>query len=165
LAIILIIIFAIQWNLFPISGYEGPASIVLPVLSLTLPLIADTMRLTRSEVLEVMREQYVLTARSKGLPERRLLLKHVLRNALIPVTVTFFLSLPWVIGGSVVIESVFSWPGMGRLLWVSIVNQDLPVVQAIVFVIAVLTIICNTLGDMACAFLDPRIREEYSGVR
>lgn len=162
LGILLIIVFAIHWRVFPVSGYEGPISIVLPVLSLTLPRIANTMRLTRSEVLEVMREQYVLTARSKGLPERQLLVKHILRNALIPVTVTFFLSVPWVIGGSVVVESVFSWPGMGRLLWISILNQDLPVVQGIVFVIAVLTVICNTLGDVVCAFLDPRIREAYS---
>jgi len=165
LAVILIVMFAINWRIFPISGYEGPASAVLPVLSLTLPTIANTMRLTRSEVLEVMREQYVLTARAKGLPEQRLMLKHVLRNALIPVTVTFFLSLPWLIGGSVVVESVFSWPGMGRLLWLSISSQDLPVVQGVVFIIAVLTVISNTLGDVACAWLDPRIREEYSGVR
>jgi len=165
LGILLIILFALRWNVLPISGYSGPVSIVLPVLSLALPTIADTMRLTRSEVLEVMREQYVLTARAKGIPGQRLLTKHVLRNALIPVTVTFFLSLPWLIGGSVVVESVFSWPGMGRLLWKAILAQDLPIVQGVVFIIAVLTVLSNTVGDIACAWLDPRIREEYSGGR
>lgn len=165
LAIILIIAFALKWRLFPISGYDGPRSLVLPVLSLALPTIADTMRLTRTEVLEVMRQQFVTAARSKGLPESRLLVKHVLRNALIPVTVLFFLSLPWLVGGAVVVESVFSWPGMGRLLWRSIISQDLPVVQGVVFIIAVLTVVSNTLGDIMCAWLDPRIREEYQGLR
>ena len=165
LGILLILLFAVRWGVFPISGYVGPRSIVLPLLSLMLPPIADTMRLTRSEVLEVMQEQYVVTAHSKGLPQRVVFLKHVLRNALIPVTVTFFLSLPWLIGGSVVVESVFAWPGMGRLLWRSIVSQDLPVVQGIVVVIAVLTVISNTLGDIMTAFLDPRIKEEYLGHR
>ncbi len=165
LAIILIIVFALKWRMFPISGYDGPRSLVLPVLSLALPTIADTMRLTRTEVLEVMRQQFVVAARSKGLPETWLLVRHVLRNALIPVTVLFFLSLPWLIGGAVVVESVFSWPGMGRLLWRSIISQDLPVVQGVVFIIAVLTVVSNTVGDIMCAWLDPRIREEYRGLR
>ncbi len=161
LGILLILLLSVHWRVFPISGYRGPISIVLPLLSLMLPPIADTMRLTRSEVLEVMREQYVVTAHSKGLPRRMVFFKHVLRNALIPVTVTFFLSLPWLIGGSVVVESVFAWPGMGRLLWRSILSQDLPVVQGIIVIIAVLTVISNTLGDIMTALLDPRIREEF----
>ncbi len=164
LGILLIVVFAVHWRIFPISGYVGPVAIVLPLLSLMLPPVADTMRLTRSEVLEVMREQYVTTAHAKGLPSRVVLTKHVLRNALIPVTVTFFLSLPWLIGGSVVVESVFAWPGMGRLLWRSILSQDLPVVQGVVLIIAVLTVISNTLGDIMTALLDPRIRAQYEGV-
>ncbi len=161
LGILLIVLFSVTWRIFPISGYVGPRSIVLPLLSLMLPPIADTMRLTRSEVLEVMREQYVTTAHSKGLPRRKVFFKHVLRNALIPVTVTFFLSLPWLIGGAVVVESVFAWPGMGRLLWRSIMSQDLPVVQGVVLIIAVLTVISNTVGDVMTGLLDPRIRQEY----
>ena len=161
LGIMLILLFSVRLRIFPISGYDGPSSIVLPMASLALPLVANTMRLTRSEMLEVMREQYVTTAHAKGVPYNKVLIKHALRNALIPVTVVFFLSLPWLIGGSVVIETVFAWPGMGRLLWQSIRLQDLPVVQGIVLIIAILTVVFNTLGDIVCAVLDPSIRTEY----
>ncbi|MFO7941368.1 MAG: ABC transporter permease [Bacillota bacterium] len=160
LGILLIILFSVTWRVLPISGYEGPQSIVLPLLALALPPIASTMRLTRSEILEVMREDYVRTAHAKGVTWYGVILRHVLRNALIPVTVTFFLSLPWLIGGSVVVETVFAWPGMGRLLWRSIMRQDLPVVQAIVLIIAILTVTSNTIGDIMTGFLDPRVREQ-----
>ena len=160
LGIILILLFSIYIPIFPISGYDGLFSVILPMLALSLPLIANTMRLTRSEVLEVLREQYVRTAYAKGLSKRNVILKHVLRNALIPVTVVFFLSIPWLIGGAVVVETVFAWPGMGRLLWQSISAQDLPVVQAIIFIIAILTVISNTIGDIVCAALDPTVRYE-----
>ena len=160
LGILLIIEFAIRHPLFPISGYSGAVSLVLPVLTLALPAMAQTFRLTRSEVLDVMEEKHVETAYAKGISDKSVLVKHVLRNALIPVTVTFFLGLPWLIGGSVVVENVFAWPGMGQLLWKCIAKQDFPVVQAIVFVIAVLTVICNLIGDIVAGFLDPRIRLE-----
>ncbi len=158
LGIILILLFAVQIPIFPVSGYDGPFSVTLPMLALALPLIATTMRLTRSEVLEIVKEQYVRTAYAKGLRKRTVMLKHVLRNALIPVTVVFFLSIPWLIGGAVVVESVFAWPGMGRLLWQAISAQDLPIVQGIVFIIAIITVISNTIGDIICAILDPTIR-------
>jgi len=161
LGIMLMLFFSVRLGWLPISGYEGPTSLILPVISLGLPWLADTMRLTRTEALEVMREDYVTTAHAKGVPHKRVLIKHVLRNALIPVTVMFFLSIPWLIGGSVVIENVFAWPGMGRLLWRSILSQDIPVVQGIVLIISVLTVISNTTGDIVCAFLDPTIRAEY----
>jgi len=161
LGIMLMLFFAVRLRWLPISGYDGPSSIILPVAALTLPWIADTMRITRSEVLEVMREDYVRTAHAKGVPFNAVMIRHVLRNALIPVTVMFFLSLPWLIGGAVVIETVFAWPGMGRLLLRSILAQDVPVVQGIVLIIGVLTVVCNTIGDVVCAFLDPTIREEY----
>ncbi len=160
LGILLIILFSVTWRLLPISGYDGPRSIILPLLALALPPVASTMRLTRSEILEVMREDYVRTAHAKGVPWYGVMIRHVLRNALIPVTVTFFLSLPWLIGGSVVVETVFAWPGMGRLLWRSIMRQDLPVVQGIVLIIAVLTVTSNTIGDIMTGVLDPRIREQ-----
>ncbi len=163
LGILLIILFAVTWRLLPISGYDGARSFILPMMSLALPPIASTMRLTRSEILEVMREDYVRTAHAKGVSWYGVMLRHVLRNALIPVTVTFFLSLPWLIGGSVVVETVFAWPGMGRLLWRSIMRQDLPVVQGIVLIIAVLTVTSNTIGDIMTGVLDPRIREQMEG--
>ena len=160
LGILFMIAFAINIPIFPISGYSGFISLVLPALTLALPSMAQTYRLTRSEVLDVMDEKYVETAYAKGLGEKHILVKHILRNALIPITVTFFLSLPWLIGGSVVVENVFAWPGMGQLLWKCIAKQDFPVVQGIVFIIAVLTVICNLIGDIIAGMLDPRIRLE-----
>ena len=160
LGILFMIEFAIRHSFFPISGYSGVRSLILPMLTLALPAMAQTFRLTRSEVLDVMEEKHVETAYAKGISDRKILLKHILRNALIPVTVTFFLGLPWLIGGSVVVENVFAWPGMGQLLWKCIAHQDFPVVQAIVFVIAILTVICNLIGDIVAGFLDPRIRLE-----
>ena len=107
-----------------------------------------------------MRERYVMTARAKGIAGKKVLIKHVLRNALIPVTVMFFLSLPWLIGGAVVVENVFAWPGMGQMLWKAISKQDFMVVQGIIFVITILTVICNLIGDIISGILDPRIRLE-----
>lgn len=163
LGILLMIVFAIRLNWLPLSGYTNIYSLVLPVATITLPSLASVLRLTRSEVLEVLRERYVVTASAKGLPRRQVLIAHVLRNALIPVTVMFFLYLPWLIGGSVIIESVFAWPGMGGLLWRSISMQDYPVVQGIVLIIAILTVVSNTMGDILAGFLDPRVRLELRG--
>jgi peptide/nickel transport system permease protein len=164
LGILLMLLFAIKLRVFPISGFSGLWSMVLPVATLTLPMLGGTVRLTRSEVLETLREPFVLTAYAKGLPDRRVIVRHVLRNALIPVTVMFFLQLPWVVGGSVIIENVFAWPGMGRLLWNSITGQDLPVVQGIIVIIAMLTVVSNIVGDIISALLDPRIRIELEEV-
>ena len=157
LGILLILGFGVNMKLLPISGYSGPKSLLLPVMTMVLPVLAQVYRLTRSEVMEVLRDKYVLTAYAKGLREKRVLIFHVLRNALIPITVMFFLSLPWLIGGSVIVESVFAWPGMGRLLWRSISGQDFPVVQGIILIIAILTVVSNIIGDIISALLDPRI--------
>ena len=158
LGVLLIMLFSIRLGALPISGYSGPVSMILPVLTLALPNLAQTFRLTRSEVLDVLDARYVKTATDKGLLRDKVLVRHVLRNALIPVTVTFFLSLPWLIGGAVVVENVFAWPGMGQLLWTGIQKQDFPIVQGIVFVISILTVICNLIGDVVSGLLDPRIR-------
>lgn len=163
LGILLIVLFSVKFRLFPVSGYSGPISYVLPVLTLMLPQLADTLRITRSEVLEVMREKYVTTAYAKGLKQRVVIFRHVLRNALIPVTVMFFLAVPWLIGGSVIVETIFSWPGMGRLLFKAISAQDYPVVQGIVLIITVMTVISTTIGDILTGMLDPRIRAELGG--
>ncbi len=163
LGILLMLVFSIRLNIFPLSGYSGLNSLVLPVATITLPSIASVLRLTRSEVLEVLRERYVVTASAKGLPRNQVLYRHVLRNALIPVTVMFFLYLPWLIGGSVIVESVFAWPGMGGLLWRSISIQDFPVVQGIILIIALLTVISNVIGDILAGLLDPRVRLELRG--
>jgi len=125
-----------------------------------LPFIAFSARIARTEMLEVLGEDYVRTAWAKGLPSTRVILRHALRNALIPVTVMFFLDLPWIIGGAVIVETVFSWPGMGSLLYKSILRLDYPVIQGVVFIIAILIVICNITGDIVSATLDPRIRVE-----
>ncbi len=161
--LMLMLSFGYYLQLLPISGYEGPHSLVLPALSLALPSSAYVMRLTRAEMVEVLNEDYIRTARAKGLNKRRVLLVHALRNAMIPVVVMFFLNMPWLIGGAVVIETLFALPGMGRLLYVSIIRQDYAVVQGIVLIITVLTVVFNTLGDVVVAVLDPRIRVERGG--
>ncbi len=160
LGVLLMLVFSIHLNILPLSGYSGFASLILPALTLSLPALAQIFRLTRSEVLDVMDEKYVTTAYAKGITDKKILVRHVLRNALIPVTVMFFLSLPWLIGGAVVVENVFAWPGMGQLLWKGIAKQDFVIVQGIVFVITILTVICNIIGDMISGILDPRIRLE-----
>lgn len=161
--LMLMLAFGYYLQLLPISGYEGPHSLVLPALSLALPSSAYVMRLTRAEMVEVLNEDYIRTAWAKGLNKRRVLLVHALRNAMIPVVVMFFLDMPWLIGGAVVIETLFALPGMGRLLYVSIIRQDYAVVQGIVLIITVLTVVFNTLGDVVVAVLDPRIRVERGG--
>lgn len=160
LGVLLMMIFSISLNVLPLSGYSGFSSLILPALTLALPALAQIFRLTRSEVLDVMDEKYVTTAYAKGVEDRKVLIKHVLRNALIPVTVMFFLSLPWLIGGAVVVENVFAWPGMGQLLWKGIAKQDFVIVQGIIFVITILTVVCNIIGDIISGILDPRIRLE-----
>lgn len=160
LGVLFMFIFSITLGILPLSGYSGFSSLILPAFTLALPTLAQIFRLTRSEVLDVMQERYVMTAKAKGIEGKKVLIKHVLRNALIPVTVMFFLSLPWLIGGAVVVENVFAWPGMGQLLWKAISKQDFMVVQGIIFVITILTVICNLIGDIISGMLDPRIRLE-----
>lgn len=163
LGVLLVLGFSVTWPVFPVSGYSGLRSLVLPLLAVVLPGLAQVIRMARADAVDVLYEKMVVTAYAKGLNNRRVLVGHVLRNAMIPTTVMFFLSLPWVIGGSVVVEKIFAWPGMGQLLWQSIAKQDYPVVQGIVMIIALLTVVSNTLGDLLTGWLDPRIRSELRG--
>ena len=135
----------------------------MPVITTVLASIGGTIRITKSEVLDVFNEKYVTTAYAKGLPKKTVMIKHVLRNALILVTTLVFMSIPWLISGAVVIENMFGLPGMGNLLLNSIIVQDIPVVQAVLFLIAILTVICNLASDIIMGFLDPRIRLSLSG--
>lgn len=163
LGAMLIIVFAVKLKWLPISGYQGIEYFILPIFALVASTLAGTLRLTRAEVLEVLNEKYVTTAYAKGLPERTVMFKHVLRTALIMVTVQVFMSIPWLISGAVVIEKIFGIPGMGNLLLNSIVVQDFPVVQAVLLLIAILTVFFNLASDIVIAILDPRIRVEMSG--
>ena len=160
LGVLFMLIFSIWLGVLPLSGWSGLKSLILPAFTLALPTLAQIFRLTRSEVLDVLDEKFVTTAHAKGLKNKIVLFRHVLRNAMIPVTVMFFLSLPWLIGGSVVVENVFAWPGMGQLLFKAISKQDFVIVQGVVLVITVLTVICNLIGDIVAGILDPRIRLE-----
>ena len=162
-AVMLILIFGVTLKVLPISGFTSAESYILPIAAMVLGSIASTIRMTKNEVLDVMREKYVLTAYAKGLPKKTVLIKHVLRNALILVAVMVFMNIPWLVGGAVIIENIFVIPGMGALLTSSILNQDFAVVQACVLLISVLTVICNLLSDIVTAILDPRIRVSLEG--
>lgn len=165
LGIIFILIFSINLRWFPVSGRGGPVfslngfkHIILPSLTLGLPPAALFMRIIRSKMLEIINEDYVRTARSKGLKESVIVIKHCFRNALVSVVTLLGLRIPWLFGGAVITETVFSWPGTGRLLVNSIMQRDYPVVQGTVLMIALLVIISNILVDFSYVLLDPRIR-------
>ena len=125
--------------------------------------LASTIRLTKSEALDVLREKYVVTAYAKGLSEKTVRLRHVLRNSLIIICVQIFQSLPWLISGYIIIEKIFVSPGMGGLMINSIIYQDFNVVQCLIFIISVLTVICNIAADIMLGLLDPRIRISTGG--
>lgn len=163
LGALFIIAFSVNLRILPISGYATPAHFILPIATTVLGGMGATLRVTRSEVLDVMNEKYVTTAYAKGLPKKVVLVKHVLRNALILITTLVFMSIPWLISGAVIIEKIFGLPGMGNLLLNSIIVQDMPVVQAVLLLITILTVICNLLSDIIMGILDPRIRLSLSG--
>lgn len=162
-AVILMLVFSVKLHWLPLSGYESWQNYVLPIVTGVIGGLASTIRLTKSECLDVMRERYVTTAYAKGLSKRTVMVKHILRNSLIVVVVNLFLSFPWLISGYIVIEKIFGIPGMGNLLVNSIVEQDFNVIQAIVLLITVMTVICNILSDIVLGCLDPRIRISVTG--
>jgi peptide/nickel transport system permease protein len=139
--------------------------LVLPVLSLTLVLAAGIARYVRSGMLEVIRQDYIRTARGKGLPETQVILKHALRNALIPVVTLFGLYFPFLLGGTVFVEEIFAWPGMGKLVVDSITQLDYAVVMAGAFIFSVMVVVGNLLADLCYALVDPRIRYGRQGGR
>jgi peptide/nickel transport system permease protein/oligopeptide transport system permease protein len=160
LGIILIIVFAIHLRWFPAAGADQLSSLVLPSLTLAAFSVAFVARMTRSSMLEVLRQDYIRTAWAKGLSELVVLYRHALRNALIPVLTVIGLQFGELLGGAVLTESVFSWPGVGRLLVDSIFSRDYPVVQGIVLIFACLFALVNLVVDVLYGFIDPRIRYE-----
>jgi ABC-type dipeptide/oligopeptide/nickel transport system permease component len=158
LGIMLILLFSVQLRLLPTGGSGGPQYLVLPAITLGLYSAARTARLVRSGMLEVLAEDYVRTGRAKGLRPRSLLLGHALRNALIPVVTVVGLDLATLLGGAVITETIFGWPGVGRLAVQAIQQRDYPVVQAAVFVVASGYVVLNLAVDALYAYLDPRIR-------
>jgi ABC-type dipeptide/oligopeptide/nickel transport system permease component len=158
LGIMLILVFAVGLQVLPSSGRGSFLNLILPALTLGLFTAARTMRLTRSALLEVLGQDYVRTARAKGVAERGVVWKHALRNASIPVITIVGLELGTLLGGAVITETIFAWPGVGRLSVQAIYNRDYPLVQASVFVLASIFVLVNLAVDLVYTYLDPRIR-------
>lgn len=155
---LLILVFSLWLGWLPVSGQGGVASVILPALTLGTGLAAVLSRMVRSSMLEVLHEDYLRTARAKGLSPRRVILHHALRNAMLPVITLMGLQLGALLAGAVITETVFSWPGVGLLTIEAIQSRDYPVVQACVLLISITYVIVNLLTDLAYAWVDPRIR-------
>jgi len=171
--LLLMLVFGVWLQVLPISGMISPNYESMPlflqiydrVLHLILPVfvsafggLASISRYTRSSMLEVIRQDYIRTARAKGLSERDVIYKHALRNALLPVITILGLSIPGLISGSVIFETIFAWPGMGRLAFESVMAFDYPTIMGLVTISGLLTLAGNIIADISYAFADPRIR-------
>ena len=161
LALMLQLLFSVQLRLLPPTGMGSIRHIILPSITLGLASAALMARITRSSMLDVLRQDFITTARAKGLSERLVVYKHALKNALIPVVTVLGLQFGILLGGAVLTETVFAWPGVGRLLVDSILRRDYPVVQGTVMLLAFLFVMINLVVDIIYAFLDPRIH--YQG--
>jgi len=157
LGIMFILLFSLKLGWLPTSGRGTLAQLIMPALALGLSLMAMFARLTRSVMLEVLSLDYVRTARAKGLKERIVIGKHALKNALIPLVTVAGMQFGFLIGGTVIIETVFAWPGAGRLVVQAIFNRDYPLVQACVFILALIFVTINFMVDMLYVYLDPQI--------
>jgi peptide/nickel transport system permease protein len=167
LGLLLILVFAIKIPIFPAEGPQGQGlgpvftnfnALILPIISLTLITVALFSRYMRSSVLDNLTEDYVRTAKAKGASERRILIRHVLRNSLIPIATLLGLSLPGILSGALITEAVFNYPGMGLLFYQQAQKQDYPVLLGITVVVAVATVVGSLLADVTYAVLDPRVR-------
>lgn len=158
LGIMLILFFSVTLGMLPVSGRGTLAHLVLPAITLGTGIAAEMTRLIRSSMLDILGQDYIRTARAKGLIEALVINKHGFRNALIPVVTIMALQTSTLIGGTLITETVFSWPGMGQLLIQSVNSRDMAVVQAATFIIALFVIFSNLLADLAYRFLDPRIK-------
>ncbi len=159
--ILLIFIFSLKLRLLPSGGLDTAKSYVMPVIALAVGPMANIARLTRSSLLDVLRQDYLDCARAKGVSEIIVIFKHALRNALIPVVTIVGLQLGTMIGGAVVVETVFAWPGVGSLIINAAKTRDFPIVQHGVTLISIAVLFCNMLVDISYTFLDPRIRDNF----
>lgn len=173
LALVFVYIFSVKLAWFPVTGMYSSTGgntfadllrhLVLPSVIVAFQIVGQMIKQTRGSVLEVLNEEYVKTARAKGMTELEIIIKHCLRNALIPIVTQISLSVPYLIGGTVVIETIFSWPGLGQLLVTSINNRDYNVIMGVTVVICLLVLCVNILLDILYAFLDPRIKTSRQG--
>lgn len=172
-AIIMVMIFAVYWKIFPLGGMGMPGvyyttfwgeltsslrHLFLPTVTFALILIGEYVLIMRSSLLEVMREDYMLTARAKGVSNRNLLRKHALPNAMLPVVTLIAINLGFIVGGAIQIETVFSWPGLGRLMYSALTNRDYPVLQGLFLFVTVAVVAANFLADILYRYLDPRVK-------
>ncbi len=168
LGILVVLLFALKLKLLPSFGWRDPFTdpvnglkhLILPAVTLSLHITAVLSRFTRTTVLEVLRQDFVRTGRAKGLGERRLVLRHVLRNALIPVLTVLGIQFGQMLGGVVVVEAIFSWPGIGQLILQAVLNRDYTVVQGALLVSVGLFLLVNLATDITYGFIDPRVRVE-----
>ena len=160
LALLLIAFFGVHLRWLPVYGHGSLAHLVLPAVSLSTIVLGRLARLVRSSMLEVLGQDYVRTARSKGLAEPGILFKHALRNAALPVVTVLGLQFAQLLGGAIVTETIFAWPGIGRLVVEAIFNRDFPIVQGVVLVVSLVFVLVNVLVDVAYVVIDPRIRVE-----
>jgi peptide/nickel transport system permease protein len=158
LGLVLVLIFAVRLGWLPSSGFESPLHLVLPAATLGLAGAAVIARFTRSAMIEVLGQPYIRAAQAKGLPWRRVVMAHALPNAAIPMITIIGLMIGGLVAGAVVIESVFSWPGIGRLLVAAVASRDLPVVQTILLLVAACMVTANFIVDLAYGWVDPRVR-------
>lgn len=158
LGIMFILLFSVKLGMFPVSGRGTFAHLVLPAITLGSGIAAEMTRLIRSSMLEILGQDYIRTARSKGLREKIVIYKHAFRNSMIPVITIMALQISSLISGAIITEAIFAWPGMGQLIVQAVNTRDMAIVQAAVFVIAVVVIISNTVADILYRVLDPRIK-------
>ncbi|MBU0926153.1 MAG: ABC transporter permease [Spirochaetes bacterium] len=162
LGLLLIMLFSLKLKWVPSGGIDGVKSIILPALTVGMGLAALMTRTTRSSMLDVIRQDYLRTARSKGVTEKKVINKHALKNALIPIITVFGIQFSNVLGGSVLAETVFSWPGVGRLVVDAINQRDIPMVTGALVMTTMLVSVVNLLVDIVYAYVDPRIKAQYT---
>ena len=157
LALVLMLVFAVRLDWLPATGYGGPQNLVLPALALSFGVLAQLMRLTRASMLETLGQDYLRTARAKGLGEWAVVGRHALKNALLPVITVTGTSAGHLLGGGVIIETIFGWPGVGQFVVVGIIQRDYPVVQGFVLYLALIFLLVNLLVDVTYRWVDPRL--------
>lgn len=162
LGLILIVTFSLGMGWFPSGGMSGPASVVLPAITIGTELMASMTRTTRSSMLDVIRQDYLRTARAKGVPEKKVVWSHALKNALIPIVTIIGTQLSAALGGSVLTETVFAWPGVGRLVIDSITSRDTPMVTGCIILTTITISVVLLLVDLLYAVIDPRIKAQYT---
>ncbi|HZV74387.1 MAG TPA: ABC transporter permease [Conexibacter sp.] len=158
LALLLVIVFAVTLGWLPAIADGSPSAIVLPMCAIALPLVSTFVRMLRSQLLEVMTSDFVIAMSVRGLSMRKIVLRHVLPNALPPIVTFMALQLGWLLGGTLIVETVFGWPGIGDLAVTATTQTDLPVVEAAIVLTAAAYVLCNLLADLLVVALDPRIR-------